>query len=475
VSDRRVPRALDPDPLICHATTVLRRAGLEEGDRVVLLLGNEPTTFGVLAATCLEGVVAVPLPPDLGPGEIGEIVTDADPRLVLASPGAQQRCAHLDGVRVEVLDPAAVLAAPATEPASWWPRTRPMAYTSGTTGRRKGVHVGVHDGDWGRAFVEDEHVAFDHRHGETHLVVSPLYHSGPFRFALVTALTGGRIAVLPRFSAGAWLDAQRAIRPTSVFCVPTHLHRLLALPDLRPADLASLQLLAHAGAPCPVPTKERILELAPVGSVWEFYGSTEGQFTTCPPDLWTSAPGTVGVARSGRRVEVRAADGSAVEQGAVGTVWAHVPDHARFRYWRDEVRTAAAWDGDAFTVGDLGHLDSAGRLFLDGRPGDLVITGGVNVYPAEVERTLLDLPGVAEAVVFGVPDDDWGERLVAAVVPWPGAHLEPDALRGELARRLARAKVPKRISVVGELPRTPTGKIRRADGDLAALLDPDPT
>jgi long-chain acyl-CoA synthetase len=158
---------------------------------------------------------------------------------------------------------------------------------------------------------------------------------------------------------------------------------------------------------------------------------------------------------------VRAADGSVLPAGDIGTVWAHVPDHARFTYWRDPERTATAWDGDAFTVGDLGRLDEAGRLVLEGRPGDLVISGGVNVYPAEVERALLGLEGVAEAVAFGVPDEEWGERLVAAVVPWSGHSLDGAHLREAIRAEVSRAKVPKTVLVVEELPRTPTGKVRR--------------
>ncbi len=459
---------------IARGVTLLRRSGAVAGDRVVVQLGQDVASFGVLAAACLEGIVAVPLPPDLASGERRTIVADARPVAILADPTLVTASPADLGVRVHEVEPSALATLPGTDPASSWPLTRPMAYTSGTTGRRKGVHVGVHDPTWGRAVIEDEHRAFGERHGERHLVVSPLYHSGPFRFALVTALRGGEVAVLPRFDPHGWRDALRDVRPTSLFCVPTHLHRLLALPDLTRDDLASLTLLAHAGAPCPIHLKRRTLALAPAGSAWEFYGSTEGQFTVCPPEVWEAAPGTVGVARPDRRLTIRRDGGDEAAPGEIGTVWCQTPDHARFTYWRDPARTAAAWDGDRFTVGDLGSLDAAGRLTLAGRPGDLVISGGVNVYPAEVEHHLLGLPGVADAVVFGVPDEEWGERVVAAVVARAGEVLDPDVLRRRLAARLRPAEVPKRIAVVDDLPRTPTGKIRRV-GLAGALLGGEAT
>jgi long-chain acyl-CoA synthetase len=468
VGQRRVdvPGLVAPQAQLPAAVGYLRGLGLRPGDRVVTALPNDATTLVLSLAAMLDGIVQVPLPIDLGPTEVADVVADADPTVVLAHPSAR----GFGDLQVPVTPATGDLLsdAPSADPAGAWPRTRPMAYTSGTTGRRKGVHVGVHDDDWGRAVVDDEHAAFDRRHGDRHLVVSPLYHSGPLRFAAVTALTGGRVAVLPHFDPRLLRDALRTLRPTSLFCVPTHLHRLLALDDLSRADLSSVRLLAHAGAPCPVPLKERVLDLAPEGSVWEFYGSTEGQFTVCPPEVWSAAPGSVGTARPGRSLAVRDDDRVPVAPGGTGTVWVQAPQHARWTYWRSPDRTADAWDSDAFTVGDLGHLDGAGRLFLDGRPGDLVISGGVNVYPAEVERFLLADPTVAEAVVFGVPDDDWGERVVAAVVAQPGQRPDPGALRDACRRALAAAKVPKQIRVVDELPRTPTGKVRRVG--LAAAV-----
>lgn len=409
----------------------------------------------------------VPLPPDLVGDDLAAVVADADPRCVLAAEDTPPLGPV--GDRDLVGPPTAGWSSlPATDPDAGMPRTRPMAYTSGTTGRRKGVHVGVHDPAWGAEVVADEHRAFGQRHGDHHLVVSPLYHSGPFRFAAVTALTGGRVTVMEHFDVPTWQRLLRELRPTSLFCVPTHLHRLLAHPDTDTDLFASLTLLAHAGAPCPVPLKERVLELAPEGTTWEFYGSTEGQFTVCPPDDWRRAPGTVGGARADRRLEVRDAG-----DDGVGTVWVHAPAHARWSYWRAPGRTAEAWDGDAFTVGDLGrleHHDGRDLLFLHGRPGDLVITGGVNVYPAEVERCLVDHPDVGEVVVFGVPDDEWGERVVAAVVPQPGHDVAVEELDRFARSRLRRAQVPRDYQVVDDLPRTATGKVARVG--LADELGP---
>ncbi|HEX2028592.1 MAG TPA: AMP-binding protein [Nitriliruptorales bacterium] len=460
-----VPQAVDLELLVHRATGLLRRIRIAPGDRLVTLLENSPASLAVSVATQLAGVVQVPLPPDLPPREVGEVTGDAEPAAALVSPTVPV-AARPGGVALHVLGELAD--EDAVEPGSAWPLTRPMFYTSGTTGRRKGVWAGVNDAAWGRAVIEDEHRAFGERHGDRHLVVSPLHHSGPSRFATVTTLLGGRVAVLPRFDAALWRATLRRVRPSSLFCVPTQLHRLLALPELCADDLASLRLLAHAGASCPLQLKEQVMELAPDGSVWEFYGSTEGQFTVCPPQVWRALPGTVGRARPGRRLEVRDDAGRALPAGEVGTVWVHAPSHARWRYWRDPERTARAWDGDAFTVGDLGALDAEGRLTLRGRHGDLVISGGVNVYPALVEHRLLEHPDVAEAVVFGLPDPEWGERVVAAVVPRPGRTPGEQALRDHARAALRSAEVPKRIVVVDALPRTTTGKVRRAG--LAAHL-----
>jgi long-chain acyl-CoA synthetase len=277
------------------------------------------------------------------------------------------------------------------------------------------------------------------------------------RFALGTLLAGGRVVVLPRFDADAVAAAITEHRPTAAFMVPAHLQRLFSVSaDL---DLSSFRLLAHAGAPCPPPLKEQAIAAFPTGSVWEFYGSTEGQFTVCSPDEWLDRPGTVGRARPGRRLSI----------DPDGTIWCEVPRHARFEYWRDPERTAAAWRDNRFTVGDLGRLDDEGYLFLDGRRDDLVISGGVNVYPAEVEQALARCPGVDEVAVFGVDDPRWGQRVCAAIV----GDATPRAVLEHARVVLAAHKRPKEVHIVDALPRTSTGKVRRTEIPAALGLKTD--
>lgn len=223
--------------------------------------------------------------------------------------------------------------------------------------------------------------------------------------------------------------------------MPSHLQRLFDL-NLPPSPY---RLITHAGAACPPALKRRLHAWAGVEAVWEFYGSTEGQFTVCSGADWEQRPGTVGRARAGRRLEVRD-----------GVIWCHTPDFARFRYWNDDAKTAAAWDGDAFSVGDLGRLDD-GFLYLEGRREDLIISGGVNVYPAEVEGVLAECPGVVEIAVFGRDDDLWGQRVCVA---YSGPAAREDVAAWAL-ERLAAYKRPKEIERLDSLPHNASGKVQR--------------
>lgn len=407
----------------------LHARGLRAGDRVALIAGTAPATYLAIALGALRsGVVPVLLNPALVAAEQQVLLDDAEPALVLRD-----------------ADLAALLAGPPVDLAAA-PLARPMLYTSGTTGRPKGVWSGVLDEDDARALLQEERALWRFAPDDVHLVASPLYHSAPLRFAAGTLLAGGDVVLLGGFDAARMKQAIATHAPTTAFVAPAHLQRLFASGELPP--LSSFRLLAHAGAPCPDALKHEALRRFPEGAVWEFYGSTEGQFTACPPEDWLAHPGTVGRARPGRRLSV---DGD-------GMIWCDVPRYARFSYWRDPDKTARAWRGDAFSVFDLGSLDADGFLYLDGRRDDLIISGGVNVYPLEVERALLSHPRVRDAAVFPLDDERWGQMVCAAVVgDASGAELD-----AWLVERLAPYKRPKRIVAVDAIPHSPTGKVRRA-------------
>jgi long-chain acyl-CoA synthetase len=342
--------------------------------------------------------------------------------------------------------------------------TRPMHYTSGTTGRPKGVWVPPADQSIAARASHDFRTLWGLRSDEVHLVCSPLSHSAPLRWAIRTLEAGGAVVVQPRFDAQETLAAIELFGVTSSFMVPTHLERILALDQstLGRHDLSSMRLLAHAGAPIRESTKREAIELFPPGSVWEFYGSTEGQATRISSQEWLAKPGSVGTAVRGASIEIKDPLGkSALPPGESGQVWICDPAAERFEYWGDEARTSNAWCNGCFSVGDRGWLDDDGYLFLTGRVDDMLITGGVNVQPQEVEAVLMEHPAVAEAMVFGSPHEDWGEQVQALVVPSHGAHLDPEGLRAWARERLAGPKVPRVIEVVDELPRSETGKLRR--------------
>jgi long-chain acyl-CoA synthetase len=426
--------APDSEVLQRRVAGALAAAGLAPGDRVALLVAPSAGLLATVLGSLRRGIIPVVGDPALPAAERAELLADCRPALVVDDTATLDR----------------LLAGPEADLAPV-PLGRPMHYTSGTTGRRKGVWSGVLDSDAAQALFDEEVALWGFTGDDRHLVFSPLYHSAPLRFAMCTLLRGGTVILPGRFEPAAMLEVIAAHRPTTAFCVPTQLRRMFAAADAGPGlpPLTDFRLLAHAGEPCPYPLKRRVVDAFPPGSVYEFYGSTEGQFTACSDAEWSARPTTVGRARPGRVLRV----------DSDGVIWCRAPAHARFSYWGDPVKTAAAWRGDEFTVGDVGRLDSDGYLYLDGRRDDLVISGGVNVYPREVELVLAEYPGVDEVAVFGVDDERWGQRLCAAVV----GSAAVEGLDRYARERLAPARRPKDYYVVADLPRTSTGKIRRLD------------
>ncbi len=425
--------------------------GIGAGDRVVLCAPGSGTMLSAVLGALRVGIVPVVLNAGLLEHERAALVADAQPALVVD----------------DVLLAALAAGGPATELAPW-PLARPMHYTSGTTGQPKGVWSGVLSEADAASLAQEEADLWGFEAADRHLVCSPLHHSASIRFAAGTLLAGGSLIILAKFDAALAHDAITEHRPTTAFMVPAHLQRMFALADSAGASaahvagtLASFRLLAHAGAPCPAPLKQRAIDAFPKGSVWEFYGSTEGQFTACSTEEWHDHPGTVGRARPRRRLST----------DPDGTIWCQVPSYARFTYWNDPLRTAQAWRGDAFTVGDIGRLDGDGYLWLDGRRDDLIISGGVNVYPVEVERALASALGVIDVAVFGVDDERWGQRVCAAVV----GDVHPSAVMAHARERLAAYKCPKDVYRVAALPRTSTGKVQRSGLAHALGLSPPPS
>ncbi len=340
-----------------------------------------------------------------------------------------------------------------------------MLYTSGTTGRPKGVRRDKPDPradlDVGRLTQYDADAHF-------HLCTGPLYHAAPLAFSWsAPAALGVPIVMMDGWSAEETLRLIERHRITHTHMVPTMFHRLLSLPDDVKAahDLSSLLFVLHGAAPCPVEVKQRLMDwLGPI--VWEYYAATEGAGTLVSPQAWLRRPGTVGKVSPPDHVRILDDSGSDTPPGDIGTVYlkAPPPDGTRFEYYKAPEKTDGAYagDGDYFTLGDVGYVDGDGYLFLTDRSAHLIISGGVNIYPAEVEGVLIGHPAVGDVGVVGVPDDDWGEIVVAVVEPQPG--VEPsDELGAELVEwcreRVAHYKCPRHVEFTEALPRHDNGKL----------------
>lgn len=405
----------------------LRDSGLVRGDRLAVECDGSPQYLALVGAALRTGVVPVPIPSQLPAGDRAFMIGDAG---VCAEAGPS------DWVALRTAAPGQLADVPLC---------RPMLYTSGTTGRRKGVWFGVWDDDTARRAYDDECEQWGFSSDDVHLVCSPLYHSAPLRFALHTLLAGGDVVIQTAFDAQATVSALVDGGITTSFMVPAHLQRLTG--DALPPAVPTLRWLAHAGSPCPEDVKRSVIAWLGASTVWEFYGSTEAQFTACRADEWCDHPGTVGRTRVGRTLSV---DDASV-------VWCTQPDFARFEYWGTPEKTAEAWRGEACTVGDIGTLDAEGRLFLRGRREDLIVSGGVNVYPAEVDRVLLSVHGVTNGATFGIDDERWGQKVVFA---YTGSVTE-QLLRSVAEDQLVPPSRPKQYVRVDDLPVGVLGKVSR--------------
>lgn len=441
----------------------LHAGGLSAGDRIAVISASRAESLEVTTGALRAGIIPVPINALLTPPEIEYILEDSGARWLFADRAidpipeiervvtfgdAYERCLH-DSALGGLADVAL---------------GRPMHYTSGTTGQPKGVWVAPMTPSKASAAASRFIALWDLVPDDLHLVCSPLAHSAPHRFAMRTLEAGGTVVLQRGFDAEETLAAIDLLGITTTFMVPTHLERILSLDHrLRRYDVSSLRLLAHAGAPIRLETKRKVLQLFPEGSVWEFYGATEGPATRISPREWVAKPGSVGTAVAPARVVITSAEGAELPPGEVAEVWISDPAAERFEYWGDPVKTYEAWRGDAFTVGDLGSVDEDGYLFLSGRKHATIITGGINVYPQEVEAVLESHPAVREAMVYAAPHPEWGQQVMAQVVGADELPLDAELLRGWARERLAGFKCPRTIEIVPTLPHTATGKLKRPE------------
>lgn len=444
----------------------LRRRGLGTGDAVAILCGNRAEFAATWAACTRAGFRLTTVNWHLTVDESAYIVRDCQARAFVADATHAQAVPAADHVEVRIAvgghlegferwedvlggEDVADIDDPVMGTA--------MLYTSGTTGYPKGVS---------KPPDPDGHVAavsvFGYRDGDVHLCTGPLYHAAPYSIALVPPLSWGvPLVMMPRWDAEEALALVERHRVTHIHLVPTMFHRLLALPDdVRLGyDVSSLRRVVHGAAPSPVPVKQAMIEwLGPV--IHEYYSATEGYGTAVDSKTWLTKPGTVGPTDP-EQLYVGDPDGERLPAGEEGLLWIRAAGKGRFQYFGDDAKTESAYRGEYFTLGDIGRVDDDGFLFLTDRSANLIISGGVNIYPAEVDAVLLTHPAVADAGTIGVPDDEWGESVLAVVEPKPGADHRtlPDELLAFCREHLAGFKCPRAVDLVDHLPRDDNGKL----------------
>ncbi|MFO1111797.1 MAG: acyl-CoA synthetase [Bradyrhizobium sp.] len=481
-----------------RAATGLQALGVSGGAPVALMLRNDFAFFEASSAAASLGSPVVPINWHLKADEVGYILGDCGAGVLICHADLWPQIRDGVPAHIKVLivpTPPEIANAFNIPPeltripdgmTGWdvWRdaqaprsgeagRASPMFYTSGTTGRPKGVRRGQMRPEQMAAAERVSALTYGLKPNDSQIVLmnGPMYHSAPNSYGMLAFRHGATIVLEPRFDPEDLLRLVETYRITHMHAVPTMFVRLLRLPREKREryDISSLRFVIHGAAPCPVEVKRAMIEWwGPV--INEYLGSTE---TGIP--VWHSSaealakPGTVGRAIEGGIVKIFRPDGSECDTGEPGEIFMRQTAISDFDYHGNAAARAEAGRDGLISVGDVGYLDADGYLFLCDRKRDMVISGGVNIYPAEIENTLIGMEGVRDCAVFGVPDDEYGERLFACIEPEAGAGLSAATVRDFLRDRLANFKVPKDIQFLDALPREASGKIfKRKLRDLYA-------
>ena len=450
------------EALANRIAATLRDCGLQRGDHIAMHLANRPETLAVAWAAWRTGLYLTPLPTTASSSELHYLCQDCDAKLVFIDDGPHPAWLPA-GVRPLSPSPA-LLAGVSPLPAEDEPPGALMMYTSGTTGTPKGVFRPLLPADWRGTppFAADLIALFGIGGSDVrYLSTAPLYHAAPLRTALAVTAGGGTVFVMERFDAEAALQLLQDQAITHSQWVPAMFQRLLSLPDERRArwQAPAHRSAIHGAAPCPAPLKRAMIEWwGPI--LLEYYSGSEGiGLTLIDSHEALLHPGSVGRARKGVPHIVDEA-GAELPPGRSGLVcFSGVSPFAYYKAPKKTVQrtTLQGWQ----TFGDIGHVDADGYLYLTDRLDDMIISGGVNVYPQEIEAVLREAPGVWDCAVVGQADERFGERPVAFVVAARGTTLSLDALRCFCETRLGRTKQPVVFHVIDTLPRSPTGKLLR--------------
>jgi len=465
----------------------LRVLGVREGDCVCILMRNDIAFLEVSYAVMTLGGYAVPINWHFKPEEVDYILQDTGTRVLIGH--ADLINSHHDVLPEDLI----VLSVPtppeiaanyridlshndlppnAADLDQWLSRQKPydgpklpqpqsMIYTSGTTGRPKGVRRDAPTPAQAASSEAMRARIYGLRPGARALLPGPLYHSAPNAFALRAGRLGGALYLMPRFDAEELLRLVAREAIDTIFMVPTMFVRLLKLPAAvrEKYDVSSLRHVVHAAAPCPPDVKQAMMNWwGPV--IYEYYGSTEsGAVTFATPEDALRKPGTIGRIVEGAELRFLDDAGHVLPPGNIGEIYSRTAGSPDFSYHnKPEKRIEIERDG-FITSGDVGYIDEDGYVFISDRKRDMVISGGVNIYPAEIEAALHGLPGVHDCAVFGIPDDEFGEALMAVIEPQAGITIDVAAIRTQLKSTLADYKVPRHIELQAGLPREDSGKI----------------